>query len=117
MSKFSKLRTEQTSRTWFKLTDDLTYGDITVPKGFDTNYASIEVFHNILLFPIYALFAGYGNHASTLHDYLYSRQILPRKDCDRVFYEALRDEGVAKWRAWLMWAGVRIGGSKAYRGG
>lgn len=115
MRKFTtKLRTEQTTRTWFKLTDDLVFGDIVVPKGFDTNYASIEVFHNIFLFPIFALFAGYGNYASTVHDYLYSRQVYGRKECDAIFYEALREEGVAKWRAWLMWAGVRIGGKKAY---
>lgn len=115
------LKTEQLARTCWRLTDDLVYGDIIVPKGFITNYASIGVFHNIFLYPIYALFAGYGNYASTVHDYLYTnlhtKPSMPRKDADRVFYEALREEGVAKWRAWLMWAGVRIGGKKAYKGG
>ena len=110
------LKTEQLARTSWRLTDDLTYGDLTVPKGFITNYASIEVFHNILLYPIYALFAGYGNYASTLHDYLYENKVFPRSECDEIFYRALRSEGVAKWRAWLMWAGVRIGGGKAYKG-
>lgn len=110
------LRTEQIARRVWKLTDDLVYGDIVVPKGFITNYASIEVFHNIFLFPIYALFAGYGNYASTIHDYLYSRKAMSRKAADEIFYQALRSEGVAKWRAKLMWAGVRIGGRKAYGG-
>lgn len=110
------LKTEQIDRTWFKLTDDLVFGDVTVPEGFVTNYASISVFHNVFLFPIFALFAGYGNYASTLHDYLYSRQVYSRKVCDELFYVALRDEGVARWRAWLMWAGVRVGGKKAYEG-
>lgn len=122
MQKFqTTLKTEQLARTCWRLTDDLVYGDIIVPKGFITNYASIGIFHNIFLYPIYALFAGYGNYASTVHDYLYtnfhSKPLMSRKDADRVFYEALREEGVAKWRAWLMWAGVRIGGAKAYRGG
>lgn len=108
------LKTEQIASNSWRLTEDLVYGDITVPKGFITNYASIEVFHNIFLFPIYALFAGYGNYASTIHDYLYSRKTMSRKDADEVFYQALRSEGVAKWRAKLMWAGVRIGGRKAY---
>jgi hypothetical protein len=110
------LKTEQIARTCWRLTDDLAFGDITVPKGFITNYASIDVFHNVFLFPVYALFAGYGNYASTVHDYLYSRATLSRKQCDDIFYDALRKEGVAKWRAWLMWAGVRIGGAKAYGG-
>jgi len=117
MSKFqTTLKTEQIARTCWKLTDDLVYGGFIVPKGFITNYASIEVFHNIILFPLYALFAGYGNYASTLHDYLYTKHQVSRKQADRIFYEALREEGVAKWRAWLMWAGVRIGGKKAYEG-
>jgi hypothetical protein len=118
MRKFkSTLRTEQIARTCWKLTDDLVYGDIIVPKSFITNYASIEVFHNVFLFPLYALFAGYGNYSSTVHDYLYTTAQMSRRDADRVFYEALRDEGVARWRAWLMWVGVRIGGKKAYNGG
>lgn len=117
MSKFTTtLKTEQIARTCWRLTDELVFGDIVVPKGFITNYASIGVFHNILLFPIYALFSGYGNYASTVHDFLYTRHSVSRKAADDIFYEALREEGVAKWRAWLMWAGVRIGGRKAYRG-
>ena len=110
------LKTEQIARTCWKLTDDLVFGDIVVPKGFITNYASIEVFHNVLLYPIYALFAGYGNYASTVHDWLYTKGSVSRKEADSIFYEALRKEGVAKWRAWLMWVGVRIGGKSSYNG-
>lgn len=112
----SKLRSEQLTRTEFKLIDPLIFGDLIVPAGFETNYASIHVFHNILLFPIYALFAGYGNYAATVHDYLYQTAMFSRKECDRIFYLALRDEGVARWRAWMMWAGVRIGGASSYKG-
>lgn len=108
------LITEQLGRTTFKLVSPLVFGNIIVPEGFVTNYASIGVFHNILLFPVYALFAGYGNYASTIHDYLYQEANLSREQCDDIFYQALRAEGVARWRAWLMWAGVRIGGAKSY---
>ena len=108
------LKTEELSRKSWRLLDDLTFGDITVPKGFITDYSSISVFHNILLFPFYALFASYGNYAATVHDYLYTEAKRSRKVCDHIFYLALRAKGVAKWRAWLMWAGVRLGGSKAY---
>lgn len=108
------LITEQLGRRKFRVMAPLTFGDVVVPMGFITNYASIEVFHNILLYPIYALFAGYGNYASTVHDYLYSKGERSRKECDEIFYLALRAEGVARWRAWMMWAGVRIGARKAY---
>lgn len=112
----NNLKTEQLSRKSWRLLDDLRYGDVTVPAGFITNYASIDVFHNVLLFPVYALFAGYGNYSSTVHDYLYTTRQFSRKDADKLFYECLRAEGVARWRAWLMWAGVRLGASKAYEG-
>lgn len=116
--KFSTtLKSEQLSRTCFRLLDDLVYGDLVVPKGFYTNYASIEILHNVFLYPLYALFAGYGNYASTLHDWLYSTRQFSRKECDRIFYHALRSEGVARWRAALFWLGVRVGGRRAYTGG
>ncbi|WP_279627450.1 DUF1353 domain-containing protein [Pseudomonas mohnii] len=37
-----------------------------------------------------------------------------RKEADAILYRALRAEGVARWRAWLFWAGVRIGGAKHF---
>ena len=63
-----------------------------------------------------------------VHDYLYSKTgelcktrrvgrkvlYLSRKDCDRLFYEALRFYGMSKTKAWLMWLAVRVGGWKAW---
>jgi hypothetical protein len=120
MSKFwTTLKTEQISKWEHVLLDVLVFEDekagmITVPAKFETDYASIRSLHNILLFVLYALVAGYGNYSATVHDYLYSVRNLSRKDCDDILYRALRAEGVAKWRAWLFWAGVRIGGAKSY---
>ncbi|MEE1920334.1 DUF1353 domain-containing protein [Pseudomonas asiatica] len=68
-----------------------------------------------MLFVFFALVAGYGNLAATIHDQLYAAGQLSRRDCDAVFYRALRAEGVARWRAWIMWAGVRIAGQKYYK--
>ncbi|MFP5338161.1 MAG: DUF1353 domain-containing protein [Gammaproteobacteria bacterium] len=48
-----------------------------------------------------------------LHDWLYRRAL--RKDADRVFLNALRSSGIARWRAYLMFAGVRIGGASRYQ--
>lgn len=96
------------------LTIENTRGVITVPSGYSTDFASIKVMHNIVLFPLFALLSGYGNYAATVHDYLYETRMFDRKTCDDVFYRALRAEGIAKWRAWIFWAGVRLGGRKAY---
>lgn len=63
---------------------------------------------------LYAAVVGYGNGPAVIHDYLYGTATLSRRECDEVFYNALRASGVARWRAWLMWAGVRIGGHWRY---
>ena len=120
MSRFTTtLKTEQTDRRTYTLLDDLVLADddervITVPAGFTTDFASIKVLHNAFLFVLFALVSGYGNYAATVHDWLYEHGSLTRKEADAVLYRALRAEGVARWRAWLMWAGVRIGGAKQY---
>ena len=120
MSRFiTTLKTDQTDRRTYKLLDDLVLADeeqrtIIVPTGFVTDFASIQVLHNAFLFVLFALVAGYGNYAATVHDWLYEHGSLTRKEADAVLYRALRAEGVARWRAWLMWAGVRIGGAKQY---
>lgn len=103
---------------------DSVFGKITTEKGFSTNYASIDVLHNIWLFVFYALLASYGDKAATIHDWLYSGYGIQREDgtvyyptrleCDQILYRALRSEGIAKWRAWIFYAGVRIGGAKSY---
>ena len=120
MSRFvSTLKTDQTDRRAYKLLDDLVLADddqrtIIVPAGFVTDFASIQVLHNAFLFVLFALVSGYGNYAATVHDWLYEHGSLTRKEADAVLYRALRAEGVARWRAWLFWAGVRIGGAKQY---
>lgn len=120
MSKFlTTLKSEQLGKWRHKLLDELVLDDdvagvIKVPAGFVTDFASIKALHNVFLYSLYALVASYGNYASTVHDYLYYTGDLTRKNCDDVLYRALRAEGVAKWRAWLFWAGVRIGGAKSY---
>lgn len=120
MSRFlTTLKTEQLGKWKHQLLADLVLDDdlgvFTAKAGFVTNYASLQVLHNVVLFVLFALVAGYGNLAAAIHDQLYTEGRLPRRDCDAVFYRALRAEGVARWRARLMWAGVRLGGSSHYR--
>ncbi|MNQ30744.1 hypothetical protein D3C85_440950 [compost metagenome] len=126
---FTDFDTRQLERRLYMMLADFgckdeVFGTVTARKGFKTNYASIDIFHNIWLFVFYALLADYGDKSATIHDWLYSgfgielangTTYYPnRKECDQILYRALRAEGVAKWRAWMFYAGVRIGGSKAY---
>lgn len=97
--------------TW-KLLSPLVYesdllGDsITVPAGFVTDFASVP------RLPIaHLLAANCGHEAAVIHDYLYHTHQVPRSAADAVFREALLAGGEPGWRVWLMWAGVRIGGS------
>ncbi len=119
MSKFvDKLCTVQDHKNFQLLSplrlDDEIYGVIVVPTGFTSDYATLFVFHNAFLFVVYALLVGYGNRAAVVHDHLYTEKSLTRRQADDVFYRALRADGVAKWRAFIFWAGVRVFGRKYY---
>lgn len=121
MSQFlTTLKTEQVGKWTHTLLDELVFeddkvGTLIVPIGFRTDFASLEALRNVFLFPIYALVVGYGNCAATVHDRLYAEGEVSRKEADAVLYRALRAEGVARWRAWLFWVGVRLGGRRQYR--
>lgn len=109
--------TQLGKREWV-LESDLTFidpvlGKLTAPKMTETNLASIDVLRYVAPM-LYALLVGYGNASCALHDYLYKEARLSRKQCDDVLYRALRAEGVAKWRAAMFWAGVRVFGASHY---
>lgn len=113
------LKSEELGRGEHRLLDDLVFEDdvvgvIVAPKGMITDFASIKILHNIFLFVLYALVAGYGNKSAAIHDLLYAEATLDRKVADQVLFRALRAEGVAKWRAYLFYFGVRIGGSRHF---
>lgn len=121
MSQFlTTLKTEQIDKWNHHLLGDLVlnddeHGRLVAEIGFETNFASLQALRNVVLFPLYALVAGYGNYSATIHDKLYTTGQVTRKQADAVLYRALRAEGVAKWRAWMFWVGVRIGGAKHYK--
>lgn len=116
-------------------------GEVTVPVAAETDFASVRPLRTFgaaivllglllgLLVPwagaalaalglgallLYAAVVTYGQEAAAIHDYLYASGLIARAICDRVFYNALRSSGHARWRAWLMWAGVRLGGFRRY---
>lgn len=86
---------------------------IRVPDGFDTDLASIPR-------ALRWLIDVNGRHrkAAVLHDWIYSlagSTGLDRAVCDRIFKEAMLSLGVSRWRVNLMYAGVRVGGRKAWK--
>jgi hypothetical protein len=81
---------------------------IWIPKFYVTDFASVP------RLPFAYLVAGNVSHiAPLIHDFLYYHGY-DREWSDNVFYHALLEEGVTKWRAWSMWVAVRIGGSFFY---
>jgi hypothetical protein len=99
-----------------KLTADLVYESdhlqraITVPAGFETDFASVP-----RLPLVYLAAGGTARKAAVVHDFLYRQSGVPRADADAVFLEAMKVTGQPTWRATLMWAAVRSFGWKFYR--
>lgn len=92
------------------LTYRSTYGEITVPAGFVTDFDSVP------RLPLaYWLAKGRTILGAVVHDWLYSAQAIAgiridRRLADRVFLEAMEDEGVGRLARRTIWAGVRAGG-------
>lgn len=103
---------------WLLLSDlgyasaQLPEGEIWVPKGFVTDFASVP------RVPMAYLIAGNKGHgAAVIHDWLCRNGYelgIPRDVADKVFHEALmtkmpvdNETPVEKWRADLMYAAVR----------
>jgi hypothetical protein len=86
-------------------------GTFVVPIGFQTDFASVP------RIPIAWLLCGDTAHpAAVLHDYLYTYHPTGpgkagRALADNLLREAALSEKVPAWRAWMLWAGVRIGGA------
>lgn len=105
----------------YELLETVYYADekhqtLAIPEGFRTDFASIGTLR--FFAPImYAALDNYGKKAAALHDYLYreSNQFT-RKEADDIYFRALRREGVARWRAYIFYAGVRIFGHFSYKG-
>lgn len=107
----------------FRLCDDLVYQsdlvsfEIVVPKGFETDFASIP---RLLRF----IYPVNGRHrcAAVVHDYLYYKAgrivvdgtaiSYTRKQADLIFLEAMKSLGVRWTQRKSMYRGVRLGGWK-----
>jgi hypothetical protein len=89
---------------------------ITVPKGFVTDYASVPHIPFV-----YEILGGIGKKPAVAHDYLYGSVCAPtlralgRAWADRVLYAGLIAQRVETWKAWMIWIGVRAGGSFSFQ--
>lgn len=101
-------------RSIYKLVKPLEWHDriyqIKVPVDFLYDGASVPRLASIL-FPRKG---GLYDRAACLHDWLYGTHILPRKEADRLFYKAMLSDNVPKWKAYLIYKAVRVGGSSSY---
>lgn len=53
--------------------------------------------------------------AAILHDFLYYYNVVPRKIADQIFYDALVESGMNRYKAQIYYFGVRVGGRSAYK--
>lgn len=113
----SYLEVRQVTDDEWELTAPLTYespyGTFTVPTGFRCDFCSVP------RVPFaYMVAGGLGEGAGVVHDYLYRTGLTNKDTADYVFYLALRELGVPKWKATLMFKAVQIFAGKiwdAYR--
>lgn len=85
---------------------------VAAPAGFVTDYESCP-----RLPVVFAAFGAMADRAAVIHDYLYTRpDLCDRATADAVLKEACLLLGIPAWRAWGIWAGVRIGGGSHYGG-
>jgi hypothetical protein len=85
---------------------------VVVPPNFKTDLASVPQVLKSLA-PSWEETA----RAGVLHDFAYRIDSTPsfsRQSADETFYEALRAEGVGAFRAWAMYAAVRMFGGGSY---
>jgi len=93
-------------RTW-TLLEDITIEGIQVPAGTHFDGASIPSIPYLRrVFP----HGGAKMAGACAHDYLYRNCIGTREDADVVFLKAMIRNGVPKWRALMMYYGVRVFG-------
>jgi len=82
--------------------------ELTIPKHFETDLASIPRFYWAFMTPSNSDFMG----PSILHDYLYRcTSIYTRIESDNIFYYALRDRDVSVYTSYKMYIAVRLFGA------
>lgn len=104
-----------TSNTYMLTKDFRVVADgdrITVPAGFETDFASIPK-----LFRFIIPMRGKHGSAAVVHDYLYLRGVKTRKKADEIFLALMKYLKVTKWKRRIMYRAVRLFGWYAWKKG
>lgn len=84
----------------FRVYENYFYKEVCVPKGFVTNGADIPR----VLWSIFPPNSPEYLSAVVIHDYMCAkRDVFTYKEADKVFYEAMIEIGVSKWKAKLFY--------------
>ena len=87
---------------------------LIIKSGFKTDLASIPRIFWPILSPDDTLLI----QPAILHDYLYHNvSLLTRYQCDLIFYDALRSNGVSLWKSWTIYYSVRLFGAYYFHNG
>lgn len=81
---------------------------IEVPPGYRSDLASVPRIAWRIVPPDHK----HARRPAVVHDFIYTdmTRFYTKAEADHIFYEALQEEGMSKWLAWLMYSAVRIGG-------
>lgn len=98
--------------TWILLSDFLYSAEdgsvITIPAGFVTDFASVPR----LFWSIFPQWHPKWGKAAILHDYLYETCLYSKEKADLLFLHDLKEAGLSKWKAYLMYWAVRFFGRR-----
>ena len=83
---------------------------VKVPRGFITDFASVPRIFWIIFPP-----DGQYTQAAVVHDCLYHTHQFERKECDRIFCEAMEVLNVPRWKRWVMYKAVRTFGGFVWK--
>ena len=104
------IQLEKIDKNKYRTLSLISYNTIVVPKGFETDGASIPKLLRIVGTP----FTGNYTRAAIVHDWLYSTHIMSKDEADTIFYNCMLEDGVSSLKAKSMYYSVKWFGYNAY---
>ncbi len=127
------LRVEETGVDEWRLIEPLVYSSplldvtVTIPAGWITDFESVPRWIPLA----YAVLYGIAHAPAVIHDWAYTYagfrrgafvRSVTRAEADGLIYEAMRtprrphpENEVPRWKAWIIWIGLRVGGWITWR--
>jgi hypothetical protein len=95
--------TKNINDTWSMLTQDLVFCSKWLSRSFTAKAGFVTDFASVPRLPIiFMLLGGRGKRPATIHDKNYADQVIPKRQCDLVFFEGLLDTYVLDaWKAFV----------------